>query len=55
MEFLYWYLETQWQSNIYTEGYGTDRAFADGKAKAFEELHTILKQIEGSNVKVETL
>lgn len=44
-EFLLWYLTICFQENVFSEGYGESRAFADGKAKMAEELYEILTGI----------
>ena len=45
IEFLEWYLEREFLSNIYTED-SDKRAFCDGKAKQCEKLYNLIKDIE---------
>ncbi len=45
LRFLHWYCEQEFRRNIYTEGYGEERAFHDGRAKAVEDLDKLIEEI----------
>lgn len=45
IEFLEWYLEREFVSNVLTED-PDKRAFCDGKAKQSEKLYNLIKDIE---------
>jgi hypothetical protein len=48
--FLYTILEKDYRDNVFTEGYGEDRAFRDGQAKEAEKIYTLLKELENGHI-----
>ena len=49
-EFLYTLLERDFKDNIFTEGFGPERAFKDGQAKEAEKLYNLLKELENGPI-----
>src|SRR3990167_5244386 len=50
VNFLYTLLEKDYRDNIFTDGYGENRAFADGQATEAEKIYMLLKELENGHI-----